>query len=133
MSTISVRLPDSLHNMVRGQPGLVGWFGFECIEYIEPCLRANPLPDELGTPDILLMLSEEVAVFDNLKGRLYLIVHADPREAQAWARANRRRPDHARPCPLHAPPRRHRLHARRGHRGRHAVVGRGAWTSRQAI
>ena len=70
--------------------GLVGWFGFECIEYVEQRLQANPRPDELGTPDILLMLSEEVAVFDNLKGRLYLIVHADPREPQAWARANRR-------------------------------------------
>ena len=70
--------------------GLVGWFGFECIQYIEPRLAANAKPDELGTPDILLMLSEEVAVFDNLKGRLYLIVHADPREPQAWARANRR-------------------------------------------
>ena len=70
--------------------GLVGWFGFECIEYIEPRLKANPRPDELGTPDILLMLSDELAVFDNLKGRLYLIVHADPREPQAWARANRR-------------------------------------------
>ena len=75
--------------------GLVGWFGFECIEYIEPKLRANPDPpgksrDELGTPDILLMLSDELAVFDNLKGRLYLVVHADPREPQAWARANRR-------------------------------------------
>ncbi len=75
--------------------GLVGWFGFECIEYIEPRLRANPeladeSRDELGTPDILLMLSDELAVFDNLKGRLYLIVHADPREPQAWARANRR-------------------------------------------
>jgi anthranilate synthase component 1 len=70
--------------------GLVGWFGFECIEYIEPRLKANPKPDELGTPDILLMLSEELAVFDNLKGRLYLIVHADPREPQALARANRR-------------------------------------------
>lgn len=75
--------------------GLVGWFGFECIQYIEPRLAA-PMPDgsqkadELGTPDILLMLSEEVAVFDNLKGRLYLIVHADPREPQAFARANRR-------------------------------------------
>ncbi len=79
---------------LKGLPGfaggLVGWFGFECIEYIEPRLRANAKPDELGTPDILLMLSEEVAVFDNLKGRLYLIVHADPREPQAWARANRR-------------------------------------------
>ncbi|MCL6619092.1 MAG: anthranilate synthase component I [Thermomonas hydrothermalis] len=70
--------------------GLVGWFGFECIEYIEPRLRAQAKPDELGTPDILLMLSDALAVFDNLKGRLYLIVHADPREPQAWARANRR-------------------------------------------
>jgi anthranilate synthase component 1 len=75
--------------------GLVGWFGFECIQYIEPRL-AGPQPDgsykpdELGTPDILLMQSEELAVFDNLKGRLYLIVHADPREPQAFARANRR-------------------------------------------
>jgi anthranilate synthase component 1 len=70
--------------------GLVGWFGFECIQYIEPRLAAGAKPDELGTPDILLMLSEEVAVFDNLKGRLYLVVHADPREPQAWTRANRR-------------------------------------------
>ena len=70
--------------------GLVGWFGFECVEMIEPRLGRSDKPDELGTPDILLMLSEEVAVFDNLKGRLYLVVHADPREPQAWARANRR-------------------------------------------
>ena len=75
--------------------GLVGWFGFECIQYIEPRL-AGPQPDgthkpdELGTPDILLMLSEEVAVFDNLKGRLYLIVHADPAQPHAYARATRR-------------------------------------------
>ncbi|MGO1072181.1 anthranilate synthase component I [Lysobacter sp. CA199] len=75
--------------------GLVGWFGFECIQYIEPRLAGpqpdgSHKPDELGTPDILLMQSEEIAVFDNLKGRLYLIVHADPREPQAYARANRR-------------------------------------------
>jgi anthranilate synthase component 1 len=74
---------------------LVGWFGFECIQYIEPRLAgAQPdgthKPDELGTPDILLMQSDELAVFDNLKGRLYLIVHADPREPRALARANRR-------------------------------------------
>jgi anthranilate synthase component 1 len=81
--------------VVEGLPGftggLVGWFGFECVQYIEPKLAAGSgKPDELGTPDILLMLSEEIAVFDNLKGRLYLIVHADPREPQAWARAQRR-------------------------------------------
>jgi anthranilate synthase component 1 len=71
--------------------GLVGYFGFECIGYIEPRLAVDAgKPDQLGTPDALLMLSEEVAVFDNLKGRLYLIVHADPSEPQAYARAQRR-------------------------------------------
>jgi len=83
---------------IEGLPGftggLVGWFGFECVGFIEPRLRAadgqgGPV-DELGTPDILLMLCEELAVFDNLKGRLYLIVHADPSEPQAYAKAQRR-------------------------------------------
>ncbi len=80
---------------VEGLPGfsggLVGWFGFECIGYIEPRLAAGAgLRDDLGTPDILLMQCDELAVFDNLKGRLYLVVHADPREPQALARAQRR-------------------------------------------
>ena len=70
--------------------GLVGYFGFESIGWIEPRLARAERRDELGTPDALLMLSEEVAVFDNLKGRLYLIVHADPAQPQAYARARRR-------------------------------------------
>ena len=70
--------------------GLVGWFGFECIGYIEPRLAGGVAPDQLGTPDIFLMHSEEVAVFDNIKGRLYLVVHADPAQPQALARAQRR-------------------------------------------
>jgi len=70
--------------------GLVGWFGFECIGYIEPRLAGNTARDEIGTPDIYLMLSEELAVFDNLKGRLYLIVHADPRQPGAWDAAQAR-------------------------------------------
>jgi anthranilate synthase component 1 len=70
--------------------GLVGYFGFETVAWIEPRLASTDKPDRLGTPDALLMLSEEVAVFDNLKGRLYLIVHADPAEPQAYARARRR-------------------------------------------
>jgi anthranilate synthase component 1 len=70
--------------------GLVGYFGFETIAWIEPKLAASEKADNLGTPDALLMLSEEVAVFDNLKGRLYLIVHANPAEPQAYARARRR-------------------------------------------
>ena len=75
--------------------GLVGYFGFESIGYIEPRLAGpardgKPKPDQLGTPDAFLMLSEELAVFDNLKGRLYLIVHADPAEPQAYSKAVRR-------------------------------------------
>jgi anthranilate synthase component 1 len=76
--------------------GLVGYFGFETIGWIEPRLADSATredqrkPDQLGTPDALLLLSEEVAVFDNLKGRLYLIVHADPSLPQAYARARRR-------------------------------------------
>jgi len=69
--------------------GLVGYFGFETVGLIEPRL-AREKRDELGLPDVLLMQSEEVAVFDNLKGRLYLIVHADPAQPQAYARAQRR-------------------------------------------
>jgi anthranilate synthase component 1 len=70
--------------------GLVGYFGFESIAWIEPRLAGGDKPDELGTPDALLLLSEEVAVFDNLAGRLYLVVHADPAEPQAHSRAVRR-------------------------------------------
>ena len=54
--------------------GLVGYLGYDCIRYIEPKLYSSNLPDPLGTPDALFMLSEEVAVFDNLNNKLHLIV-----------------------------------------------------------
>ena len=83
--------------------GLVGYFGFESIGYIEPKLAHWDRPDELGIPDVLLMLSDEVAVFDNLKGRLYLIVHADPaRAAGVRARAAPPRRTRVPPAPLRA-------------------------------
>ncbi|MEZ5460181.1 anthranilate synthase component I [Dokdonella sp.] len=83
------RVPQ-LPDMPAFSGGLVGYFGFETIGWIEPRFRMDDKPDQLGTPDALLMLSEEVAVFDNLKGRLYLIVHADPSQPQAYAQACRR-------------------------------------------
>ena len=55
--------------------GLVGYFGYETIAYIEKRLSKNTKPDPLQTPDILLMVSEEVVVFDNLSGKLFIIVH----------------------------------------------------------
>ena len=67
--------------------GLVGYFGYDTIGYIEPRLRREtPKPDPIGTPDILLMVSEEVVVFDNLSGKLYLIVHVPPGEEAAGKR-----------------------------------------------
>jgi anthranilate synthase component 1 len=56
--------------------GLVGYFGYDTIRYIEKKLANSVNPDELHTPDILLMLSEQVVVFDNLSGKLYLIMQA---------------------------------------------------------
>ncbi len=64
--------------------GLVGYFGYDTIRYIEPKLAHCPNPDKHGTPDILLMLSDELVVFDNLSSRMYLIVHVDPAQKQAW-------------------------------------------------
>jgi anthranilate synthase component 1 len=64
--------------------GLVGYFGYDTIRYIEPKLAQCPNPDKHETPDILLMLSDELVVFDNLSSRMFLIVHVDPAESEAW-------------------------------------------------
>ena len=58
--------------------GLVGYFGYDTVRLVEPRLGPNPHPDPLGTPDILLMLAEELVVFDNLSGTLTLLVLVDP-------------------------------------------------------
>ena len=65
--------------------GLVGYFGYDTVRYVEPRLRAGTPPDRLGTPDILLMVSEEVLVFDNLAGTIRLIVNADPAQETRWS------------------------------------------------
>ncbi len=71
--------------------GLVGYFGYDVVRYIEPRLaKTSKSDDALDVPDILLLLSEQLAVVDNLSGKLYLIVYADPREPGAYARAQAR-------------------------------------------
>lgn len=70
--------------------GLVGYFGYDTVRYIEPHLGDPGKPDPIGAPDILLMLSEEVVVFDNLSGRLYVIVHADTENEDAFEQASAR-------------------------------------------
>ena len=70
--------------------GLAGYFGYDAVRYIEKKLEATCPPDTLGCPDILLLQCEELAVIDNLSGKLYLIVYADPARPEAYANAKKR-------------------------------------------
>ncbi|MBA4142183.1 MAG: anthranilate synthase component I [Nitrosospira sp.] len=74
--------------------GLAGYFSYDTVRYIERKLAAPPRswirPDTLDTPDMLLLLSEELAVVDNLSGKLYLITYADPAVGGAYPAARQR-------------------------------------------
>jgi anthranilate synthase component 1 len=70
--------------------GLAGYFGYDTVRHIEPRLAKVQKEGGIGTPDLQLLLTEEVAVIDNLSGRLYLIVWADPGQPEAYHRASRR-------------------------------------------
>ncbi|HEY8085586.1 MAG TPA: anthranilate synthase component I, partial [Methylophilaceae bacterium] len=79
-----------LEGLPRFTGGLAGYFGYETVRYIEHKLTHTQKPDVLGTPDILLLLTEELAVIDNLSGRLTFIVHADPAKPGAYEQARSR-------------------------------------------
>ena len=91
----------------EGEPrfngGLVGYFGYDTVRYIEPRLRDSVPPDSIGNPDILLMVSDEVLVFDNLAGTLTLTVHVDPAIADAYSSAQNRLDELVAKLPLPAP------------------------------
>src|SRR5690606_7723696 len=70
--------------------GLAGYFGYDTVRHIEKKLEASCPPDALGCPDILLLQCEELAVIDNLSGKLYLIVYADPGQPEAFSNAKKR-------------------------------------------
>ena len=70
--------------------GLVGYFGYDTVRYIERRLARCAKPDPLGTPDIVLLVSEEIAIVDNLSGKLSLVVYAEPGVPDAYARAQAR-------------------------------------------
>jgi anthranilate synthase component 1 len=82
-------VPD-IAGLPRFNGGLVGYFGYETIGYIEPKLANANKSDLLGCPDILLMVSEEMLVFDNLSGKMLLLTHANPNEADAYENAQQR-------------------------------------------
>ena len=76
--------------MPRFCGGLAGYFGYDTVRHIERKLERTCPPDTLGCPDILLLQCEELAVIDNLSGKLYLIVYADPGQPEAYAEGKKR-------------------------------------------
>jgi len=71
-------------NLPRFTGGLVGYFGYDTVRYIEPRLGRCPNADPLQLPDILLMVSDEVIVFDNLSGKLFVVIYVDPANEDAF-------------------------------------------------
>lgn len=71
--------------------GLVGYFGYDTVRYVESRLKnTTPSKDDIGAPDIELLISEEVVVFDNLSGQVHVIVYADLSQANAYDAAEAR-------------------------------------------
>ncbi|MCF7528733.1 anthranilate synthase component I [Neisseria lisongii] len=89
------RSPE-IPSLPRFTGGLVGYFGYETIynfEHFAHRLKNTAKPDPIGTPDIFLMLSQELAVIDNLSGKIYLIVYADPNQTNGYETARERLED----------------------------------------
>lgn len=83
----------NIKELPRMTGGLVGYFGFDTVSLIEPTLVNNNKKDSIDAPDILLMVSEEVIVFDNLSSTLHIIVHADTSHANGMLHAENRLDD----------------------------------------
>ena len=70
--------------------GLAGYFAYDAVRHIEPRAAGRDKPDPIGVPDVFLLLTEELAIVDNVTGKIYLMVYADPAEGEAYQRARKR-------------------------------------------
>ena len=77
------KIPD-IAGLPKFTGGLVGFFGYDTVRYIEPTLAAGRKPSDLDVPDICLMVSDEVVVFDNLSGRLFVVVYVEVEAGEDW-------------------------------------------------
>ncbi|MFK8018496.1 MAG: anthranilate synthase component I [Pseudomonadales bacterium] len=82
------RVPE-LDELPSFNGGLVGYFGYDAARYAEPRLASSTIEitnkdDTLGNPDVVLMLADEIVVFDNLSGTLKIVVHCDPDQTNAY-------------------------------------------------
>jgi anthranilate synthase component 1 len=90
LARFKVATAEGAAKLPRFCGGLVGYFGYDTVRYIEKKLAHTHKPDQLGTPDIALLVSEEIAIVDNLSGKLFLVVYAQPEIPQAYQRARER-------------------------------------------
>ena len=88
----SFKIPD-IPNLPRFTGGLVGYFAYDAIQYFESRLGQKNLPREIDIPDIFLMLSQELAVLDNLSGKIHLIVYANTKDKNGYHKARKRLED----------------------------------------
>ncbi|KQW87763.1 anthranilate synthase [Massilia sp. Root418] len=79
--------------MPRFCGGLAGYFGYDTVRHIEKKLAGSAPRDDLNLPDIQLMVTEELAVIDNISGKLYLIVYADTSQPESYSKARQRLKD----------------------------------------
>ena len=78
------KVPHDLE-LPRFAGGLAGYFGYETIQYIEARLKHKKTKDAIGVPDILLMLSDELIVVDNVAKKIFIVSYADPSIKDAYA------------------------------------------------
>jgi anthranilate synthase component I len=83
------RMPQT-PGLPRFTGGLVGYFGYETVRFMEKRLAGVHKADPVGVPDAVLMVSDEVIVFDNLAGKLYVVIHVNPAVPNAYRKANER-------------------------------------------
>ena len=85
-----------VEGLPRFHGGLVGYFGYDTVRYVEARVRDSTPPDPLGTPDILLMVSDDLVIFDNLRGTMQLISLIDPADPDALQTTQEKLADRAR-------------------------------------
>jgi anthranilate synthase component 1 len=90
LARFKVATVEHAEKLPRFCGGLVGYFGYDTVRYVEKKLAHTQKPDQLGTPDIALLVSEEIAIVDNLSGKLFLVVYAEPGIPDALNRARAR-------------------------------------------
>jgi anthranilate synthase component 1 len=77
-AAVAARLADLRPAPVEGLPpfvgGAVGFFGYDLVRTVEPL--GEPNPDPLGLPDMALMITDAMVVFDHLRHELTILACA---------------------------------------------------------